>query len=922
MISLTKTKKILLVLTIVVSVLFPVKEVVAATTDDPYVIPSSINSYFNKKSVVSQSLIDPSKLENGAPYTDGLDSVIVPGIPEYYQSVLPVDDVTAINQRIEQDKEKITKIQSTISGLKEFRAKADEIASQWRVLNAFNSEALGTGPNSINYNRWRRQIIDQMLVDANQKLSLMQYDLDTRASRLDQLNLEKAEASGDSTQITQARNQAGQSLKNRKNSRVAVQTELAKEKALEEAACWPAGSLKPNLYNCALEGTATVGNLLTWIFALLLWVAGKLLDLSIYISISQIGYWFQLGAVATVWRVCRDLANLCFVFILLYIALGTVFDLKGISSPQRMITSVVIVALLVNFSGFMVRVVVDTSNIIAYEFYSQINNTETGGISTRIIQKMDLARYFIDANSINEALGKADANFTPPRISRLNFASVIGQTLGNIIVILITAFIFLAAAILFITRTVTLLLVYIFSPIAIVSRIIPSNKFNYFDDWLDKLIKQSFFAPAFLIPLYIVFVLLNSGGIVDLVGNSSGLAQSLSLVMIDAIIIGLLFGCLNIANKFGISGAKMVSGWGKTLGLGSLGVAGAYTVGRGMYKLGQNQKVQDWAASSRVGMGARRAFNYLGNYNFKTGTSGYQSRVEARQKTQQQRGGSFVGPNASAQRATYLSRLYRAGDRDAYYRGLSAEDKATVEQKLRSQGRGGEADRLLSILGGGGARTAAATAWRGVDQTDRMRHLEAIGDQDQLNNLYEGLNARERAELEDLARGTSQEARIATAKTAYSSSPRATVAQRAETAREAGRVERMRLIGDDLDLDNPTRGHFANPLDAFNPTWTTAHPDEMRQINNLRSMGRAEFVEFANNHPNLFDGSYQDIYPYLTSEQLRAILDPQGIGLGEVKRTAVRKEIIKHRGTTTHPDPIFERAYQYLTNPTQGGQTF
>ncbi|MFH2105345.1 MAG: hypothetical protein ABII72_03875, partial [Parcubacteria group bacterium] len=514
---------------------------------------------------------DPSKPENSE-YTKDLPPV--PGIPEYYKS-LDTSDISALNGRINEDKQKITDLTGILGQLQAKREEANKIASQWRIWNTFNSEALGTGPNSINYNRWRVQIIDQMIADANQKIALLNNDMAARTSQIAKVDLSSAMASNDQDKITAAQTRVDQSIKSLQDSRVVVQTELAKDKALNDASCWPAWSLSPNIGNCILIGTGWVSNIIVSVFALLLWLASTIFDASVAMSISAIGAWFSAPAVANVWKVARDLANLCFVFVLLYIALGTVFELEGMGSPQKMIVNVVVIALLVNFSGFFTRVVIDASNVIAYEFYSQMNDGGKSTISTKLVKNMNLGAYFISASTQTEANSKANKHLVPPVVSRLNFISIIGQTLGNIIIILVTTFVLLTAAILFIIRTISLLLLYIFSPIAFVSRIIPNNKFNYFQQWLDKLINQAFFAPAFLIPLYVVFKLLETGdgnGIVELAGGSGG-----GLVMIDAVIIGLLLGCIFIANKFGAAGAKMATGvaGGATL-LGAKGISGGF----------------------------------------------------------------------------------------------------------------------------------------------------------------------------------------------------------------------------------------------------------------------------------------------------------------------------------------------------------
>ncbi|MFA6476348.1 MAG: hypothetical protein WCV68_02920 [Candidatus Paceibacterota bacterium] len=357
-----------------------------------------------------------------------------------------------------------------------------------------------------------------------------------------------------------------QIVKDRKANLVKMLNETKLEGAIDNASCFTvSGGI--NIGNCLMRTVGWTGNLVSWLFVLVLWLASKIFDVSVYMSITMVTTWFQADAVSSAWKLVRDFSNLFFVFILLYIAIGTIFDLKGISDPKKMITNVVIVALLVNFSGFFVRVVVDTSNIIAYEFYQSMGGAgmEFKTIGTELVKKLMLDKLYV-TNATGD--GNIDSSvIIEPKINRLSFLSIIGQTFGNIFIFLATAIVLLIAAFLFIIRTVVLLFIYIVSPFAFMSQIIPGTKFNYFKSWMNELVKQSFFAPAFLIPLYLVFMLLGKGGISD-VGGTSGTSGwaiagggSGTLVVVNIIILGLIVSCIFIAQKVSEVGAEATPGF-------------------------------------------------------------------------------------------------------------------------------------------------------------------------------------------------------------------------------------------------------------------------------------------------------------------------------------------------------------------------
>ncbi len=78
------------------------------------------------------------------------------------------------------------------------------------------------------------------------------------------------------------------------------------------------------------------------------------------------------------WRIVRDFSNIFFILVLLYISIKMILGLGG-AGVKKMVASVIIAALLINFSMFMTKVVIDASNILALIFYNkiQVNNVKT-----------------------------------------------------------------------------------------------------------------------------------------------------------------------------------------------------------------------------------------------------------------------------------------------------------------------------------------------------------------------------------------------------------------------------------------------------------------------------------------------------------------------------------------------------------------
>ena len=74
--------------------------------------------------------------------------------------------------------------------------------------------------------------------------------------------------------------------------------------------------------------------------------------------------------ISIAWGIVRDLSNIFFILALLYIAIQTILGMGH--ETKKMIVHVIIMALLINFSMFFTKVVIDSSNVLALIFYNKI----------------------------------------------------------------------------------------------------------------------------------------------------------------------------------------------------------------------------------------------------------------------------------------------------------------------------------------------------------------------------------------------------------------------------------------------------------------------------------------------------------------------------------------------------------------------
>lgn len=305
--------------------------------------------------------------------------------------------------------------------------------------------------------------------------------------------------------------------------------------------------------------------------------AGQIFDVSLSLSIDS--NFINQDFVDSTWLVVRDFSNMLFIFILLFAGVQTILNMGG---WQETIKLVIIMALLINFSLFFTKVVIDAGNVLAVGIYNSMGiqksasdrNLSGGGVPERNISG-NLAGAFEPQRFLDTA-GKVDA---------------LDATIVFIIAAIVSGFagyVFFKVALLFIGRLIAFWFLMIVSPFAFISIALPS-KANKFQDWLDNLISQAFVAPVFLFLVYLIMQVINGGnGILSgLVKTSVGggaftFDKVLAPVIIATIIIIALQQALEFAKdmsgKFGSLGAN-IGGTALGIATGGTALAGRAVIG-------------------------------------------------------------------------------------------------------------------------------------------------------------------------------------------------------------------------------------------------------------------------------------------------------------------------------------------------------
>jgi hypothetical protein len=378
-----------------------------------------------------------------------------------------------------------------------------------------------------------------------------------------------------------------------------------------------------------IEGVNNVIKLVVWtitaqFFGFLVWVGGGILDYSISTFIIEFGRGFQIWglgfAVNNLWTVVRDLFNLTFIFALVYIGFRMILDSDD-GGAQKAIVNLVIAALLVNFSLFFTKAIIDFTNITATQvanvLYQGRDPTTTGSISGTFMTIMNLP----------SVLGPSGTAGAAPNAAQASWAYII----GTMVLSLIAAFSFMAGAILIGIRFIVLNYFMVISPVMFIGRVFPFLQ-SWQDGFWSAFLKNAFFAPAFLLMLYFsVYILENLGGLRN---SNPGLHETLNNTQanVGALAIfllagGFLIGSVLLAQKMSVVGGAVAVKVGKNLQgrgqrlvgsmtLGAGAAIGQRTIGRAANRIADSDRMKGWAARSSVGAAAFKASNKVADASF------------------------------------------------------------------------------------------------------------------------------------------------------------------------------------------------------------------------------------------------------------------------------------------------------------------
>ncbi len=336
-------------------------------------------------------------------------------------------------------------------------------------------------------------------------------------------------------------------------------------------------------------------------------IAGLTFDTAVGLFIIQFGDQYlntNLGwTIERLWTTVRDIFNLLFIFGLVYIGFQIILGTNE-SQAKRTIPLLIIAGLLVNFSLFIVKFIVDFANLAAYQIYTLFSAIGANQAPATAVSNLgglpSISTAFLNSLGVGQILSVVAVN--------QEFLYLIGL----LVIFAVLIYVFFMGAILITIRFAVLLMYIVFSPAMFLGWVFPGMQ-GITDKYWRGLLGQAFFAPALLFMLYLSYRvidgynaamrsslyeinngLVNSGANTDnaeaVVNQEQLVGAFVDVMPFFVMVVVFLIASMVVARKMADSGGSMVMkinnyGIGKLNGAlrGTGAFAGGVAAGAGGY---------------------------------------------------------------------------------------------------------------------------------------------------------------------------------------------------------------------------------------------------------------------------------------------------------------------------------------------------
>lgn len=354
---------------------------------------------------------------------------------------------------------------------------------------------------------------------------------------------------------------------------------------------------------------------------------GLMLDYAVKEFVIDFGTNFNTSGVGLVidrtWISVRDIFNMTFIFGLVYIGFKMILNSDD-SNTKKLLINLILAALLVNFSLFLTKAVVEVSNVLATEIAQTGFYIAQDGYPS-------ISATFANHTGINTIYGIDDLK------ERVSYGGAWGYILGSAILFMVTIFVFATGAFMLMVRYAALLLYMVFSPFMFIGWVFPQLQ-KYTNDYWSGFLGRAFFAPIYILMVYLSLKIIGNfyadstsvngeSALGDAVGGGGQVTVDSFEASLPPFVVSIIFmlAAVVISSKMSADGAKGAIKIGNkirnkagqytrraakgTVRVGAragVGLAAATTrrsVGRIGNAVANNEKMKKWAGGNKLGVG-------------------------------------------------------------------------------------------------------------------------------------------------------------------------------------------------------------------------------------------------------------------------------------------------------------------------------
>lgn len=392
------------------------------------------------------------------------------------------------------------------------------------------------------------------------------------------------------------------------------------------------------VYKYVIKALSYLGNGIMMLASAYLRICGVLLNASINLTMNISWFVNNNDAIKLTWMAIRDFSSIFFIGVLIYASICMILGVGG-PSVKRTIFNIVMAGLLVNFSLFFTKALIDASNVLTLSIYRAIAPGEvielakTAGPNGSLNQQQQsllsdngIANVFMGLLRIQtiydpaNALGKKPVNTAASNASA-SLKIITATAMGSAIMV-IAGTNFAIIALVFLARFAILILLLIFSPIAFLGNIIPTTK-EYSDKWWGELKSQLIFPPVYFLMIYVALRLMTDPRFQNITGGSTKDATfaavfsgngPIGIVIQYSIVIFLIVKALTVALKTSGTASEITDKYLKKYSgailAGTVGRAANYVRNTDTFKSVATSKFVPQPLGKAINKGLKSTSNY------------------------------------------------------------------------------------------------------------------------------------------------------------------------------------------------------------------------------------------------------------------------------------------------------------------------